>query len=70
MLTGRVFGSDLKTGSVPIVGGNSITFAQSGTGYTVAGSGNGPQSATIAANNSVATNGVLYRIDRVLLSAP
>ncbi|MBC7893280.1 MAG: fasciclin domain-containing protein [Sphingobacteriaceae bacterium] len=70
VLTGRVFGSDLKVGAVPTVGGNSITFAQSGVGYTVAGSGNGSQAATIAANNSVATNGVFYSIDRVLLSAP
>lgn len=70
VLTGRVFGSDLKAGSVPTVGGNSITFARSGTGYTVAGSGNGSQAATIAANNNVATNGVVYSIDRVLISTP
>ncbi len=70
VLTGRVFASDLRTGAVPTVGGSSVTFAQSGTGYTIAGSGNGSQAAAIAPTNSVATNGVFYSIDRVLLSAP
>lgn len=66
--TGRVFSSDLVTGSVPALNGNLNISATEGT----VTSGNGTI-ATISANpslvNVLATNGVVHTINKVLLPA-
>jgi transforming growth factor-beta-induced protein len=64
--TGRVFSSDLITGSVPALNGNISISATAGT----VTSGNGTV-ATISTNkalvNVLATNGVIHTINKVLL---
>lgn len=64
--TGRVFSTDLVTGSVPTLNGNISINSTSGT----VTSGNGT-TASISSNaslvNVLATNGVIHTIDRVLL---
>jgi len=66
--TGRIFSSDLITGSVPTLNGNININASSGT----VTSGNGTV-ANISSNaalvNVLATNGVIHTINKVLLPA-
>jgi transforming growth factor-beta-induced protein len=65
--TGRVFSSDLITGSVPTLNGNISISATAGT----VTSGNGAVVANISANaalvNVLGTNGVIHTINKVLL---
>lgn len=61
--SGRVFSSDLASGTVSTLGGN-ITVASAGNGFTVQG-GSGT-AADIAAANVLATNGVVHVIDQVI----
>ncbi|MDF7812319.1 fasciclin domain-containing protein [Hymenobacter sp. YC55] len=62
--SGRVFSSDLVPGNVATLNGN-ITVAAAANGFTVRG-GTGT-AANIATANVLATNGVVYIIDQVLL---
>lgn len=69
VVRGRAFSTNLAAGSQATLGGN-VTIAGSDTGgYTVAGAGNGttPARITMTGSNMVTTNGVIHRIDRVIL---
>lgn len=68
VVPGRVFGSDLVNGNVATAAGDSLAVNVSG-GLKLAGKGNGANAANIPATtaNTLATNGVVHVIDRVLL---
>ncbi len=68
VVPGRVFGSDLANGSVATAAGDSVTVDVS-IGLKVTGIGNGTDASNIPAStaNTLATNGVVHIIDRVLL---
>ena len=66
VIQGRVFSSDLTQGEQPTtVNGESVTISLSG-GATVKGNSNTSPS-NIIATNIMATNGVIHKIDQVLL---
>ena len=65
-LQGRVFSSDLTDGAQPVtVNGGKLTISLSG-GASVKGNGNSSKSAIIS-TNIMASNGVIHKIDKVLL---
>lgn len=68
VVPGRVFGSDLVNGNVATAAGDSVQVDVS-DGLKVTGLGNGTDAANIPATtaNTLATNGVIHVIDRVLL---
>ena len=70
VIPGRVFSSDFTTGNVTTVGGGTFALA-SGTngGYTITGAGNGTNVSNIGARSTLASNGLYYSVDQVLLPA-
>jgi uncharacterized surface protein with fasciclin (FAS1) repeats len=68
VVNGRAFSTNLAAGTQQTLGGN-VTIASADNGFTVGGAGNGTTPARIVAANSnmVATNGIVHRIDRVIL---
>lgn len=70
LVAGRVFSSGLANGSVSMYAGGSATINLtngSSGGPTITGNGNGTARSNIIATNVMATNGVVHKIDRVLL---
>ena len=67
---GRVFSSDLLPGSLLMASGANTTIALANggsAGFSIAGIGNGSNTANITKMNIVATNGVIYFIDKILI---
>ena len=70
LVGGRAFSSDLSNGALTMVaGGNTTINLTNGTGGgpTITGMGNSGNKSNIVKANTVARNGVIHVIDRVLL---
>jgi uncharacterized surface protein with fasciclin (FAS1) repeats len=70
VVPGRVFSSDLSSGTVAMLAGGNTTIGLSdglNSGPSITGNGNGGNKSNIVGANIVATNGVVHVIDRVLL---
>lgn len=70
VVPGRVFSTQLTDGlTSPTLLGTTPTlrFGVTGTGVTVTGAGNGTSASNITNANTLTTNAVIHRIDRVLL---
>ncbi|MFN8357484.1 MAG: fasciclin domain-containing protein [Spirosomataceae bacterium] len=64
---GRVFSTNLSSGTVTTAGTAPITVTIGTTGVQVRGTGNGTTNANVTQANVVATNGVVHVVDRVIL---
>lgn len=64
---GRVFSTNLASGTVTTAGTAPITVTVGTSGVQVRGASNGANNANVTLANVVATNGVVHIIDRVIL---
>jgi uncharacterized surface protein with fasciclin (FAS1) repeats len=70
IVPGRAFSSDLSNGNLSMLSGGNTTVNLTngaGGGPTITGSGNDQSYSNISAVNIMASNGVIHKIDRVLL---
>lgn len=67
VVPGRVFSTNLASGTVTTAGTAPITITVGKEGVQVRGAGNGTNNANVTAANLTATNGVVHVIDRVII---
>lgn len=66
VVQGRYFTNDFTTGTLTTVGGGTFNVGVNGSNIGLTGAGNGGTAATLGAG-SIANNGLVYSINRVLL---
>jgi len=67
LLNGRMFTSDFTNGQKPTtLGGGTFSVGLNNNNFQVTGNGNGGTASNVTTSNGMATNGVMYGIDRVM----
>ncbi len=64
---GRYFGNDFTNGTLTSVGGSTFNVGVNGSTISLTGAGNSGTASRIAGTGTLASNGLIYLIDRVLV---